>query len=109
MLPGIDKDVFIKMLVSSTGAHPGWLWGQRPPGVTKGVPKIRKRKGKEEREKKNEEKQGEDKKEKRGGFRRGRRPLPRGAPHFFRDWAPYFVWAPQTKRVHQIVRIEFEN
>ena len=44
-------------------------FGAAAPGVTKGAPKIRKRKGKEEREKKKEEKKeekkGRAKKEKR--------------------------------------------
>ena len=37
----------------------------------------------------------------------GKRVLP--PPVFFRYWAPLFVWAPQAKRMHHIVPIDFEN
>ena len=40
--------------------------------------------------------------------------LERGAPSacpsiFYRDRPPDFVWAPQEKRMHQIMQIDFEN
>ena len=56
----------------------GGLWGPRPPGVTKGVPKIRERKGKEERErekrKKRKRKEGTERRKGapfKGGFKVG--------------------------------------
>ena len=43
----------------------------------------------------------------RGGFRGG---ACRQHPSIFcRDRAPDFVWAPQVKRMHQIVRIDSQN
>ena len=105
----------------------GVSWGalgvHRPP-VTKGVPKRRKRKGKEEREKRKKE----EKKLKNKGVEQKREQIQRliniakgvslrvaskadlgGASIFCRNRASDFVWAPQAKRKHQIVRISFEK
>ena len=71
------------------------------------------------KEEKKEEKKGEDEKEKiyitrgapfRGRFKLGAGGAPSpGRPHFSRDRAPHFVWALKTKRMHEILRFDFEN
>ena len=76
---------------SKQGRILGGLWGPRPPGVTKGAPKIKgkgKKRERKEKKRKRKGKEGEN--------------IPLGPP-FFRDRAPHFVWAPKTKRMHQIV------
>ena len=52
--------------IITSGAYPGGLWGRGPPPVTKGAPKIRKRKGKKREERKKEKK----KEKKKGGDKR---------------------------------------
>ena len=44
----------------------GRLWGPRPPGVTKGTPKNKKKEGKEEREKKKRKRKRKIKEGKKG-------------------------------------------
>ena len=96
----------------------------RPPGVTKVAPeKKEKEKGKKREKRKKKKKKGK----KEGGgqqrekierlinitrgasFRGGFKVDAGSAPSPNRARAPDFEWAPQAKRMHQIVRIAFEN
>ena len=103
----------------SRGISWGRLWGLRPPGITKGVPK--KEKGKEEKTKKKEGKKGktssknggqEEQKEKtdseanqheeRGAFQ------VRDTPSYFvfcRDRVSDFVWVPQAKECTKLCKL----
>ena len=62
----VTYESYIRLFLDQQGRILGGGFGGRPPPprVTKGAPKIRKRKGKEEREKRKEEKKGGEKGEK---------------------------------------------
>ena len=93
-------------------------WGvleHRSPGVTKGSLKT------EEKRKGKKRKKGKEMKRKRRRTKKKKRERKVNQPdetrpfrcavrpQFCRDKTPEFVWAPQAKGMHQIVRIEFEN
>ena len=115
--------VFQELVISFRGVSWGGFGGPGPPGSLNGRQREEEGKGKGKEEREKEEKKGKErrgqKREKierliiitRGAsFRGGFQMDAGGAPSYFcRDRAPHFVWAPQTKRKHQIVRIDYEN